>query len=158
MVRRYPPGYHAVMAHGHHAEVLAEVASLTRDLRRAIPEVYDGFRALHGAAFATGGALAVKYRELIALAIAVADECDGCIASHARGAARAGASREEAAEALGVTILMGGGPATIWAPRAYAAFCEFLDAEADSRGPGEGGAGGASPGEGGPGAARPDAS
>ena len=29
---------------------------------------------------------------------------------------------------LGVTILMGGGPATIWAPRAYAAFCEFHDA------------------------------
>ena len=29
---------------------------------------------------------------------------------------------------LGVTILMGGGPATILAPRAYAAFCDFHDA------------------------------
>jgi hypothetical protein len=27
-----------------------------------------------------------------------------------------------------VTILMQGGPATIYAPRAYAAFCEFEDA------------------------------
>ena len=99
-----------------------------RDLRKAIPDVYDGFRSLHGAAFASGGALDVRHKELIALAIAVATECDGCIASHARAAVKAGASKEECADALGVTILMGGGPATIWAPRAYAAFCEFHDA------------------------------
>ncbi len=43
---------------------------------------------------------------------------------------RAGASREEAAEAIGVTFLMAGGPATIYGPRAYAAFCEFHDAVA----------------------------
>ncbi|MEX1209250.1 MAG: carboxymuconolactone decarboxylase family protein [Candidatus Nanopelagicales bacterium] len=73
------------------------------------------------------GALEVKHKERIALAIAVSSECDGCIASHSRAAAKAGATTSEAAEALGVTILMGGGPATIWAPRAYAAFCEFVD-------------------------------
>lgn len=109
-------------------EVLDDLAPLTRDLRKAIPDVYDGFRSLHGAAFAEGGALEVRHKELIALAIAVATECDGCIASHARAAVKAGASKEECADALGVTILMGGGPATIWAPRAYAAFCEFYDA------------------------------
>lgn len=113
----------------HHGKaVLDDLAPLTRDLRKAIPGVYDGFRSLHGAAFAPGGALDVKYKELMALAIAVATECDGCIASHARAAVKAGASQEECAEMLGVTILMGGGPATIWAPRAYAAFCEFHDA------------------------------
>jgi len=31
--------------------------------------------------------------------------CDGCIASHAKAAVRAGASKEEAAEAIGVAIL-----------------------------------------------------
>lgn len=67
-------------------------------------------------------------KELIALAIAVAEECDGCIASHARGAARAGATRQEVAEAIGVTILMTGGPATVYGPRAFAAFEDFLDA------------------------------
>jgi len=36
-----------------------------------------------------------------------------------------GASLEEAAEAIGVTILMNGGPATIDGPRAFAAFSEF---------------------------------
>ena len=116
------------MSTSHGKAVLDDLAPLTRELRKAIPDVYDGFRSLHGAAFAPGGALEVKHKELIALAIAVATECDGCIASHARAAVKAGASKEECADMLGVTILMGGGPATIWAPRAYAAFCEFHDA------------------------------
>jgi len=38
---------------------------------------------------------------------------------------------EEAAEAIGVTFLMHGGPATIYGARAYDAFCEFADAQAD---------------------------
>ncbi len=108
--------------------VLDDLAPLGRDLRRAIPDVYEGFRSLHAAAFAPGGALEVRHRELIALAIAVAKECDGCVASHARSAVQAGASKEECADMLGVTILMMGGPGTTWAPRAYAAFCEFYDA------------------------------
>ena len=59
------------------------------------------------------------------MAIAVSEECDGCIAFHARGAARAGATSEQVAEALGVAILMGGGPARTYGPRAWAAFAEF---------------------------------
>ena len=43
-------------------------------------------------------------------------------------AVRAGATREEAAEAIGVTFFMQGGPATIYGARAFAAFCEFADA------------------------------
>jgi AhpD family alkylhydroperoxidase len=68
-------------------------------------------------------------KELIALAIGVVHGCDGCIASHARAAAEAGASKQQAAEAIGVTFLMHGGPATIYGAQAYTAFCEFLDAE-----------------------------
>ena len=83
--------------------VLDDLAPAGRDLRRAIPGVYDGFRSLHSAAFAPGGALEVRHKELIALAIAVAKECDGCIASHARSAVKAGASKEECADMLGVT-------------------------------------------------------
>jgi len=64
-----------------------------------------------------------------AMAIGVIERCDGCIAAHAQGAARAGATRQEAAEAIGVTILMNGGPATIYGPRAYDAFCEFAPAD-----------------------------
>src|SRR3954462_11291623 len=81
----------------------------SRALRRAIPEVYDGYRQMHAAAYAAG-ALDQKTKELIALAVAVSKECDGCIASHARGAVRTGATEKEVAEALGVAIAMNGGP------------------------------------------------
>ena len=115
------------MGHGHAVQkALREPA---RALRRAIPEVYDGYRKLHAAAYAAG-ALDEKTKELIALAIAVSQQCDGCIASHARGAARTGATESEVAEALGVTIAMNGGPGTVYGPRAFAAFREFAE-EAD---------------------------
>lgn len=113
------------MHYGH--EVLDELRPQTRELRQMIPDVYKGFGALHSAAFADG-ALDSKTKELIALAIAVSTQCDGCISSHAKAAAKNGATLEEAAEAIGVTLLMGGGPASIYAPRAYAAFQEFHEA------------------------------
>jgi alkylhydroperoxidase/carboxymuconolactone decarboxylase family protein YurZ len=51
--------------------------------------------------------------------------CDGCIAAHARGAAFKDATPEEVTEAIGVAILMDGGPATVHGPRAFAAFQKF---------------------------------
>lgn len=117
-----------MVGHEHGRAVLDALRPLHRDLRRAIPQVYAGFRELHHAALSPG-ALDVKTKELIALAIGVVEGCDGCIASHAQGAVKAGATRQEAAEAIGVTFLMQGGPATIYGPRAYAAFCEVADAQ-----------------------------
>jgi AhpD family alkylhydroperoxidase len=110
------------MAYGR--EVLDELRSPTRELREHIPDVFKAYGSLHRAVFADG-ALDAKTKELIALAIAVGKECDGCIASHARRAARAGATEAEAAEAVGVAILMNGGPGTVYAPRAFDAFQEF---------------------------------
>ena len=96
----------------------------TRELRRAIPAVYEGYKELHDAALAEGD-LDVKTKELIALAIAVTRECDGCIAAHAHAAVHHGVTLQEAAEAIGVAILMNGGPGTVYGPRAYAAVREF---------------------------------
>jgi len=115
------------MTHSHGKGVQDELAPLGRDLRRAIPDVYKGFGELHHAALAEG-ALSTKVKELMALVIGVAERCDGCIASHARGAVKAGATKQEAAEAIGVTLLMVGGPGTVYGPRAYSAFCEYYDA------------------------------
>jgi AhpD family alkylhydroperoxidase len=123
-----PPTGHHADSHSYGKEVLDDLSPLHRQLRRAVPEVYRGFGELHRAAFAAG-ALDTRTKELIALAIAVVEGCDGCIASHARAAARAGATRQQAAEAIGVSFLMNGGPASIHGPRAYAAFCEFTDEE-----------------------------
>jgi AhpD family alkylhydroperoxidase len=119
----------ATIEHGspHGEALLHEIAPLHQELRRAIPTVYKGFGELSKAAFADG-ALDRKTKELIALAIGVIAGCDGCIASHGQAAARAGATPQEAAEAIGVTFLMHGGPATIHGARAFDAFCEFVDA------------------------------
>ena len=68
-----------------------------------------GFGQLAKASMAEG-ALSTRHKELMALAIGVTSRCDGCIAYHARNSVRAGATRQEVAEALGVTIQMGGGP------------------------------------------------
>lgn len=114
--------------HNQYHAVLDDLNPQHRALRKMIPDVYRGFGEMSKAAL-TSGALDTKTKELIALAIGVVAECDGCIASHAQGAVRAGASKAEAAEAIGVSILMRGGPATIYGARAYDAFCEFIDAQ-----------------------------
>lgn len=72
--------------------------------------------------------MSAKVKELLALAIAVTVRCDGCIAFHVQDALRAGATREEIVEGLGVAILMGGGPAVIYAAQALTAVDQF-DAE-----------------------------
>ncbi len=105
-------------------ETLDELRKPTLGLRHAQPEAWAGFKQLHDAAMADG-ALPRRTKELIALAIAVVKGCDGCIASHAKGAARNGATPEEVAETLSVTMLMDGGPATVYGPRAWGAFEEF---------------------------------
>ena len=97
-------------------------------LRKDIPEVYEAYIAMTKAVIADG-ALSAKVKELIALAIGATRECDGCISSHARGAARQGASEAEVAEAMGVVIMLNGGPGTVWGPRALAAYREFAAPE-----------------------------
>lgn len=112
----------------HPNEVLGELRQPARDLREHIPDVIGAFATMQRAALADG-ALSSKVKELIAIAIAITRECDGCIASHARGAARRGATEEELAEAIGVAVVLNGGPATVWGPRALAAFRELKAAE-----------------------------
>jgi AhpD family alkylhydroperoxidase len=107
-----------------HAETLRELREPTRSLRHAIPEAWAGFAGLHTAAMAEGE-LPSRVKEAAALAMAVIKGCDGCIAYHARAAARAGATPGEVAELLGVALLMDGGTASVHAPRAWEAFVEF---------------------------------
>ena len=97
-----------------------------KELRGGAAEVMKGFGGLARAAL-EAKALDTKTKELIALALGVSQKCDGCIATHARAAARAGATEQEVAEAIGVTILLDGGPGTVYGPRAFAAFKEFQE-------------------------------
>lgn len=108
----------------HYQEVLQELREPTRSLRHAIPETWAGFLSLHGAAVSEG-VVPARLKEAVALAISTVEQCDGCIAYHAKAAARAGASEAEVAEILGVALLMDGGTASVYAPRAWQAFKEF---------------------------------
>lgn len=106
--------------------VINDLKEPTRALSKAIPDTWGGFAQLHKAAVADG-ALPGKVKELMALAIAVVKQCDGCIAYHAKAAARAGATADEVGEALGVALLMDGGTASVYGPRAWSAFREFAE-------------------------------
>jgi AhpD family alkylhydroperoxidase len=114
------------MEHNH--EVLDRLREPTKALRRAIPETWSGFQALHSSAMADGE-VSTAVKEATALAISVVKRCDGCIAYHAKAAARAGATPGLVAELLGVALLMDGGTASVYAPRAFEAFLEFAGPE-----------------------------
>ncbi|GIX49449.1 MAG: alkyl hydroperoxide reductase AhpD [Candidatus Tectimicrobiota bacterium] len=91
-----------------------------RQLHRALPETMGAFAQLHRQA-TRDGVLSAKTKELIALGIAIAARCSGCIAFHVHDALRAGASAEEITETIGVAVLMGGGPAAMYGVEALRA-------------------------------------
>ena len=94
-------------------------------LGREIPGPMTGFARLHRKAV-ENGALSGKTKELMALAISVAVRCEGCIAYHVHDAVAAGATRPELLETIGVAILMGGGPASMYAAHTLDAIDQFL--------------------------------
>ena len=83
-----------------------------------------GFGQLYEQAMAEG-ALSAKFKELMTLAISITSLCEGCIAVHVRGALRAGATRKEILEAIGVAVYMGGGPAMVYGCEALEALGQF---------------------------------
>ncbi len=104
-------------------EIRNELREPAHDLGELIPEVMTHYGAMARAAM-KDGQLSRGVKELVALAIAVTRECDGCIVAHARGCARAGVTREQVGEVMGVAVAMNGGPGTVWAPRALRCFDE----------------------------------
>ena len=75
-------------------------------------KVYRAFLDMEQAAYADG-ALPKKTKELIAVGISVAGNCESCMQWHIEQAAKAGASMREILEAVEVAIEMGGGRATV---------------------------------------------
>lgn len=100
------------------------VGELLRAYGASSNGVMEGFGKLHSAAV-SDGVLSGKFKELIALAIAINVRCDGCIAYHVHDALRAGATRQEIAETVGVSIMMGGGPSVVYGYQALEALEQF---------------------------------
>lgn len=97
------------------------------DLADVIPSTTSAFGKLVMTA-TDDGALPTKTKELIALAIAIAARCDGCIAHHAQAVYKVGATRAEVAEMIGVAIVMGGGPSSVYGAETLRAYDEFAAA------------------------------
>ena len=100
--------------------LMNEMNGAVRDLRKTSPDVMKAFSDMARAAHA-GEALDGKTKELVALAISVAVRCDPCIAYHAEGAVKQGASRAEVAETLAMAVYMGAGPSVMYAAKALEA-------------------------------------
>lgn len=97
-------------------------------LRPAIADVSIAFGDLARAATAPG-ALDTKTKELIAVAIGVAKQCEDCIGFHVKAAVMAGATRDEISDTIGMCVYMGGGPSLMYGAKALAAFDEFTAAK-----------------------------
>jgi AhpD family alkylhydroperoxidase len=84
--------------------------------KASAPDVVKGFGALFQSVMKEG-ALSVREKELIALAIGLAVRCDACIYSHVEKCFKAGATRQQVMEAAGVAVMMQGGPTYTHLPK-----------------------------------------
>lgn len=94
-----------------------ELGKMVGEIGAVSPDIVAGYKALSKAGDNTGH-LDRKTRELIALAVAVTRQCDGCITVHLDEAVKAGAKKEEIIEALGVAINVNAGAALVYSSRA----------------------------------------
>jgi AhpD family alkylhydroperoxidase len=85
---------------------------LLKDMKQLAPEDFTAWLNLNSIV-GRDGAIPVKYRELIAIAVACTTQCPYCIEAHSKAAKAAGASRAEIVEAAFVAAaLRAGGAAT----------------------------------------------
>jgi AhpD family alkylhydroperoxidase len=97
-------------------EYYKELISRIGEFARLSPDTVRGYQTLSNANSKTGK-LDEKTRQLISLAVAVTTRCDGCITVHSDAALKAGATKEEISEALGVAVAMNAGAALVYSTR-----------------------------------------
>lgn len=105
-------------------DLTSGISTQLAKLRKEMPDVMAGFSSM-ASAVTKEGALDKKTKELIAMALAVANHCPGCIGFHSQTLVKLKTSREELIETLGMAVYMGGGPSLMYAAEALEAFEEF---------------------------------
>ena len=81
-----------------------------KNIEANAPEAIKAFWAFDKAAMAAG-AIPVKYKELMALAVALTTQCPYCLEIHSNKAREAGASEQEMAEVVAVAAALRAGAA-----------------------------------------------
>jgi len=79
-------------------------------VKELAPNAINGFMGLFAKVMAPG-TLTVLEKELVAVGIATAIQCEPCIRLHVKKCLEAGAIREQVMEAVSVSVMMAGGPA-----------------------------------------------
>jgi AhpD family alkylhydroperoxidase len=97
-----------------------DMKNLTRlkTIEASAPEALKAFWAFDKAAM-SAGAIPVKYKELMALAVAFTTQCPYCIEIHAKKAREAGGSDQEIAEVVGVAAALRAGAAITHGTHAF---------------------------------------
>ncbi|GAB3836290.1 carboxymuconolactone decarboxylase family protein [Dactylosporangium cerinum] len=89
-----------------------EDRAYTKVYKRETPDILQAFGQFEQAVFAAEGReIPLKYRELIAVAVAVTTQCVYCIDGHSNLAVKAGATEAELAEAAWVAAALRAGGA-----------------------------------------------
>ena len=105
-------------------EDIKQTRSELRELYKLAPAATQEFNAL-SKAVKENGALSLKEKEYVALAMAVALRCEPCINFHVEALMKAGATREELGDVLAMAVQMGGGPTLMYSAEALACWDEL---------------------------------
>jgi len=93
-------------------------------LQKSNPGIMEAFQKVREANH-SNDVIDTKTRELIAIGVAAALHCDGCIASHVYQAKRAGATAEEVGAAIGTAMAIGMGSQYVQALNVLDAYDQF---------------------------------
>ena len=94
------------------SEYRDQINAAVKEMSAANPELVKAYASLHHAN-ANSKRIDPKTCELIAIAVAVTLRCDGCINVHADAAIKAGATKEEIVDALGIAVMVNAGAAMV---------------------------------------------
>lgn len=95
----------------------------TGRIQETQPDFMSAFRKLQQEGY-KANALDEKTKEYVALTYAIADKCEGCIGNHINKLVKLDATREEISDIVAVSIVMGGGPASVYGGYALEAYDE----------------------------------
>lgn len=107
-----------------YVSITKSISTSLTALENDSPDLMHAFHALSRSA-TKPASLDEKTKELIALAIGVAKQCDGCIGFHVKKLVKLGVNKNELIEMLNVAVYMGGGPALMYAADTLLAFEQF---------------------------------
>ena len=105
-------------------EKLVEIKKLIGELQKDTPEEIGAFLNFLQKA-EKDSSISAKNKELINVALAVAAQCEWCIAFHTQNALKLGATKNELIEAGMQAVVMHGGPALMYMTPLLNAIKEF---------------------------------